>query len=97
MGRGFGLFSSILGLLETPCSYCNKISKSGGYKTHYYLKGLRFCKISCMNKYLRNYLPSYCCNCGYKFKVSDYNNDNFVIKYGNIKNIYCSDRCSVNH
>ena len=89
MGRGFTIFGGLLSIFDPPCAYCGEKPRSGYYKTHNYLSGKKFCKIACINKYLREFLPKFCKSCGYKFKAYDYNNDHFVYKNNSIHCLDC--------
>ena len=89
MGRGFSLLGGFLSAFDPPCSQCGNKPRSGYYKEHNYLSGKKFCKIACMNKYLRENLPKICNSCEYKFKAYDFNNDQFVYKNHTIHCLDC--------
>ena len=80
MPSWFSLLGGLFSLFDPPCRLCGKKPRSGYYQTHNYLSGFKFCRVACLNKYLRENLPKNCNSCEYKFKAYDYNNDRFVYK-----------------
>ena len=87
------LIDNFFGIFEKRCDFCGKLSKSGYYKTHAYFPTFRFCKISCLNKFIRDTISKNCFQCGYKFKATDINNDRFILDKSKPRKVFCSQDC----